>query len=326
MTTFERLIHRGYFEATDGEGSDLPGDGRGDTLDVEDEKDVDAGEKDEGAGKEDTAEDDEAGEEKPKKPTGIMIPKERFDTAVKKAREAAEAAIKRADEAEAKLKADTGAKENAKLEKEIDELEDALEGAIADGNVEKKKAIRAEIRKKNQELADARALAHATRASAVAIEQVRYDAVVERVEAEYPSLNPDSAEFDETLFAETLELKEAYEAKGHSSSEALKKAVNVMLKGARAPAKPKDDAAEDEDAGDDAEAKAKAEKLAAERKAAAVKKGLETKGKQPSDTKKAGRDSDAAGKSDKLDPSKLSDEEFDKLTPEQLKKLRGDTH
>jgi colicin import membrane protein len=325
MTTLERLIHRGYYDAADGEGNDLPGDGRGDTLDVEDENDVEgaAGDADKD-GKDADDDADKDGEDKPaKKPTGIMIPKERFDTAVKKARDAAEAAIKRADEAEAKLKADLGAKENTKLETELDELEEALEGAIADGNVEKKKAIRTEIRKKNQELADIRAQAHATRASAIAIEQVRYDATVERIEAEHPELNPDSAEFDDDLFAEALELKEAFEAKGHSSSEALKKAVGVVFRGAKAPAK----AAEDDDAGEEEkEAREKAEKLAAERKAAAVKKGLEAKGKQPADTKKAGRDSDAAGKTDKIDPAKLSDAEFDKLTPEQLKKLRGDTN
>jgi hypothetical protein len=105
MTNLERLIHRGYFDQAADDGSDLPGDGRGDTLDGEDTKDVDGAGEDTSAGEE-KDEGEDKGDEKPaKKPAGIMIPKERFDRAVEKARREAEAAIKRADEAEGRKRA-----------------------------------------------------------------------------------------------------------------------------------------------------------------------------------------------------------------------------
>lgn len=311
MTNLEKLLHRGYFDEKDEDGSDLSGsESRGDNLDAESDQKDDV----EGKG---VDKKDDAGEGEEKDDKAITIPKDRFDKAVGKARAEAAAAAKRADELQAKLDAQNGTADAAKIEAKLDKLEDDLEAAIADGNVEAKKRIRAEIRAANQQLAEGRAAAHATRASAVAIEQIRYDALIDRLEAEHPELNPEDDSYSEEIVTELWDIKEAFEAKGASSSEALKKAIKVYYKGSPAPAKE-----DKEDKGDD-----KGDDEAAKRREAAIKKALETKKKQPSDTKKVGLDSDGAGKKDdKIDLTKLSDAEFDKLTPEQIKAARGDSN
>lgn len=256
-------------------------------------------------------------EEKDKK--DHMIPKARFDEAVKKAREEAQVATKRADDLEAQLKASQGEVDAKKLLAEIDTLEDELEKAIADGNLEAKKRLRQEIRDKNQTIAEARASALAARATAVAVEQIRYDALVKTMEAEHPELNPDSEDtFDKDVVTELLELKEAFEKAGHSSSAALEKSLKAVYR--NGPKPPKNEAAEKAKA----EAKAKADAEAERRKEEAAKRGKEAEGKQPAASD--GVASDKGGKD--VDPSKnahkLSDKEFDKLSEEDLKKARGD--
>lgn len=242
----------------------------------------------------------------------LTIPKARFDEAVKKARDREAVEKDRADKAEAILKAQQGDVDAAKVEARIDILEEELEQAIADGNVDKKAAARKEIRMLNQQLADGRAAVHAARATAVAIEQVRYDALVGTMETEHPELNPDNeATYDEDLVAEITEYKEAFEAKGLSSSESLKKALKAVYKAVK----------EVEADGDGVDAA----KKASERKEAAIAKALLDKKKQPADAKKAGLDSDKGGKSaTAADVGKMKDKEFDKLSNEELAKLRGD--
>lgn len=246
------------------------------------------------------------------------IPKSRFDEAVKKARAEAEAAIKRAEDLEAQLKASQGELDLKKVGEEIDALEEELEKAIADNDAEKKKRLRSEIREKTQQMAEARAAGHAARATATAIEQIRYDALVNRMEAEHPELSPEHEDYDQSQVDEILELKDAFEKQGHGSATALEKSLKVVYKGAKAPEKK---APEKKD--DTAEAKKKAEEEAEKRKQEAVERGLKQKGEQPPTAK--GAASDKGGKSNTAaDAAKMSDKEFDKLTDEELKRARGD--
>lgn len=294
----------------------VTGDEPGDTGDLKEEGKVEGEDKSEdksGAKGEDTGED--KGEDKGDEP---RIPKSRFDQAVGKARAAEKAALEKAEKLEAELAASKGTVDFAKLEKDIDDLEDKLEDAIKDGNVEAKQRIRREIRQKNGQMAEAKAAAYSQHATAVAVEQIRYDALVERMEAEHPELNPDNEDsFDEGVVAEVMDYKSAFEAKGESSTVALKKALKAVYGNAK-PAEKKEESAKKE------EPAAKAEAKAAERKEEAVKKGLDAKNKQPSN-EKAGVDSDKAGKSGKsTDVTKMSEKDFDKLDEDELKHLRGD--
>lgn len=305
----------------------LQGGQTDDTVDLKDEKAeagsdgdkkvvADAEEKVEADGKDDAdAEVEEDGEdgEKDAKSKKIYIPKERFDSAVKKARLAEEAAVKRAEALETQLKAQQGKVDAEKIDKEIDELSDKLDDAVRDGVKEEAKRLRAEIRAKTQMLADARAEVKAQYATAMAVEQIRYNALVDRMEIEHPELNPDNEDtFDEELVAEVSELKTAFEKSGLSSSESLSKALKAVYRNGPKPADEK---------------KVDAKDKADDRKADSVAKGLDTKKKQPPGPGiKAGASSDKAGKKEaSLNVGRMSDKEFDKLPEDERKRARGDT-
>ncbi len=320
MTAIERLIHRGYFDEASDRGDDLPGGGADDTAGGEegDEKVVSKLESEDGdKAKKDAADEKTAADkdEDDKVKASLTVPKSRFDQAVGKARREAEEANKRATEAEAKLKAQAGDINAEAAEKELDTLEEKFDKAVADNNPELKQQIRREIRAKTQELAEARAAAHARYATAVAIEQVRYDAAVALAESEHPELNIDDPEkYDEAVAGELIELKEAFEAKGEASTVALQKALRVLYKGARAPEKQEDKK------GDDT--------AAARRKQEAIERALEAKKKTPSDQKKAGMDSDKAGKKGDVtkDILKMTDKEFGEMDKDTLANARGDNY
>jgi hypothetical protein len=255
------------------------------------------------------------------------IPKARFDEAVKKERDRATKAEERARGLEAKLKSKDTGLDPAVVEKEIAELEEKLDQAIADGDAAAKKSIRAEIRAKTTALADANAEARASYATAVAVERVRYDAQVALLETQYPAMNPDDDSYDEELVAELTELKGAYEATGMGSTDALKKAAKYVFKTAPAEVKGKAKEGEDEvDEGATPEEKQKAAEAAAKRKEEAIKAGIAAKGKQPPNTDKSGKASDKKGGAlDASNVGKMTDTDFAKLSKDDLARMRGDT-
>lgn len=248
----------------------------------------------------------------------ITIPKEVFDERIKKSREREEAANRRADELQAKLSAQEGVVDEVKVDEAIEAKEEEIENANADGNKDKAKALRKEIRELNQVVADSRAASRAAYATAVAVEQIRYDAGITAMEAEHPELNPDNEElYDQEKVDEVTDLKEAYEAKGEASSASLKKALKYVFGTGKKLSEADTKVAD--------EAKAKAEAEVTRLKEEAIKKGIETKGKQPADTKKAGLDADKLGKKGGAgDVMKMSDKDFDKLEPAELARMRGD--
>jgi len=314
-----------------GEGKDLGGtdDGddaraRGDFIDDEDDDDDDDAKAAAAKAEEEEEAPAKAKADADAKAKDVTIPKARFDEAVGKERAAREAAEKRLKELEQQGAAAEAAADTDKLRNEIEELEEQYEGLLAEGSKEDRAKVRRQIRNKERQLAETQANARANYATALAVEQVRYDAQVEKVEKDYDFLNQDSESFSEDMAGEVLERKGAYEAAGMASSEALKKAVRTLkpqLEELKAKLTKKDDD-EGEDKGEDKEAGVKAAETAAKRRADAVAKGTEAKSKQPADTTRGGKGKDPASKS--LDIKMMSDADFDKLTPEQLAALRGD--
>jgi hypothetical protein len=240
------------------------------------------------------------------------IPKARFDEAVKKEREARAAAEGKLKELEAQLRSQESALDEEKVEGEIAELEAAIDAAAADGDKAKVAALRKEVRGKMMAIASAEATRRAAYATAVAVERVQYDATVTMLEGQHPTMNPEHDDYDQDLTNELLELKAAYEATGMGSTDALKKAAKYVFKTAVAEAK--------KDEPDEATKKAAAEaKVKATE--AAIRKGLETKGKQPP---ASGGRAAKEGAGAALDPTKMSDRDFDKLPADEKARLRGD--
>jgi len=264
----------------------------------------------------------------------VRIPKDRFDEAVNKERDARMAAEAKAKELEEALDRQNKGVNLKTLEAEIDDLEDRLEAEMAEGTPAARKDLRRQIRDRQEQISDAKANARAVHATALAVEQIRYDAVVDKMEVDFPFLNVDNKEvFDSKVASAVIELKGAYEAAGLASSEALKKAMSTLrrdLEDAKKALRKDDEGeeltAEEKVAKAEKEAKEKtagrtAEAAAERRREEAVKKGLEARTKQPADSK-------AVGKGDKTivepDVKKMTDKQFDDLPEAELQRMRGD--
>ena len=209
---------------------------------------------------------------------------------------------------------------------EITQLEDKLiskeaeyNKAVTDGEVDKANTLMREIRMLDRDIGSKRMTMDIQAAEARAVERVRYDTLVERMEEAYPQLNPEHDDFDKTKTAEVLELKAAYQATGYTPSQALQKAIKLVM-----PPKTKaqEVAAETTPrvSAEDA-AKAKAEARALEQR----KKNADVAGKQPPATSKVGQDHDKlGGQISAKDVLKMSQEDFMKLDDKTLAAMRGD--
>ncbi len=199
-------------------------------------------------------------------------------------------------------------------------METDYQRLVADGESKLAADKMREIRQAERSINDARMDLSIQAAEARAVEKVRYDTTVERLEEAYPELNPDHADFDKAKVVDVMELKTAYQSMGHPPAAALQKAVKTLM-----PAR-----TTKQENVVDTEARVNKDDVAAQlkkdRKAEAVKRNAEVAGKQPPDTKQVGLDSDKQGaaKLDAKDVMKLSQDDFRKLTDEELSKLRGD--
>lgn len=190
---------------------------------------------------------------------------------------------------------------------------------IADGEMEKAAAKMREIRAMEREVNEKKADMRIAAAEARAVEQVRYDALVDRMEEAYPQLNPQDDNFSKEKTAEVLEMKAAFQATGHTPSQALQRAIKYVMGATTKAQKTATEVTPRVDA--DEAAKAKADARAAEQR----KKNLDAAEKQPPDTKKVGQDSDKMGGNiSAKDVLKMSQDDFAKLDDKTLAKMRGD--
>lgn len=212
-------------------------------------------------------------------------------------------------------------KQIREAEAEIAALDEKYGKHLADGEVKEAQAVMREIRALDREISERKSDMKSQAATALAVETVRYETTLARVEESYPQLNPDHEDFDKAVETEVTELMQAFQAKGLPDSQALQKAVKYVL-GAETS---KQKTATEVKAKVDADDVAKAEKEA-QRKADAVKKGIETEKKQPPSTARVGMDSDKAGGNavDAKAVMKMSQDDFSKLDEKELAKLRGD--
>lgn len=272
----------------------------------------------------DDAADDAAEEEerKPKKDTRLPLSRHK---------EILDAERAKREQVERELAQYKQGKEIASTNEEITALEDkALKAEteytklIADGELDKAAAKMREIRAMEREINDKRVGMSIAAAEARAVEKVRYDMLVERMEEAYPQLNPDNEDFDKDKTAEVLELKAAYQqGRGYTPSEALQKAIKLVM-GASTKAQKRATEVEPRVSAED-EAKAKAEATKAARAEAQRKKNLDAADKTPPDLKKVGQDSDKMGGGiTAKDVLKMSQEDFAKLDDKVLAAMRGD--
>ena len=250
-----------------------------------------------------------AAEEPERDDKGHLIPKDRFDEAVRKERSEKEqlaARLKAYEERDAQ-RAQAADLDGAM--QQVRELVKQHTNLLADGELDKASEVMENIINLQADMAAYRAESVANNAKDRAKQEVQYDAVVSRLETDYPVINPDSDAFDEQVVRKV----QAYmtgliQNERMAPSRALEEAVTTLL--------PKSDPTPP---------LADVNETGMRRKEAAVQKNLDARAKQPASTKDVGLDHDKEGGS--LDASavaKMSWEEFVKLPEDKLANMRGD--
>lgn len=250
-----------------------------------------------------------------KKPA--MIPVERHKTMLDKLRAERDAlAAQVAATQQGKVVAATN-ETITKIEERVIAKEAEYNKLLVEGEVEKATAVMREIRKMEGEMVDLKADLKAQASTAQAVESIRYDTAVERLEAAYPVLNPDHESFDKDQVSDIMDLKETYQRKGLGATAALQKAVAKLLGAATG----KQETATTVTPRVDAAAVA-----AAERKEAATAKAVDAATKTPPSAAKVGADSDkhGGGAVTAEDVMKMGQDKFATLNEETLARLRGD--
>lgn len=255
-------------------------------------------------------------EEPPRDRKGQFIPKARFDELNVKAKAkvaALEARIKAMSDRLAPL--DGKAPDVAAIEASLDSKEDEYGKLLADGELDKAKAVLKDINRLNRQLGSIEAT---SLASTHAQESTHVDALGQMVDLykeSYPVFDDANKDaYNQDLVNFVADLQGRFEMTGSSPAEALRMAVELtvsrfgLVSEAEAPV---------------AEAAKTDKKSAEDRKAASVAKAVKAANAQPPKLDKAGTDSDKIGIS-KIDVFSLSQEEFNRLPESTLARLRGD--
>jgi hypothetical protein len=252
--------------------------------------------------KADAETDDAARDEK-----GRFIPKDRFDEAVRKERSEKEEYARRLKEYEDKEAQRNVSVDLAEANKQVKELIKQHTSLLADGELDKASDLMEQILEIKEEITERKAAARAEQTKTAAKEEVRYDALVAKLESDFPQINPDAEEFDKGAVRRVQAyMSGLMQTERMSATQALKEAVETIL------GKPAVDSKKADDTG-------------VRRKEAAVAKAMDAQKKQPASTKEVGIDSDKVGGA--LDASavmKMSYDEFVKLPDTKLAEMRGD--
>lgn len=328
--------YQGYMKPAGGDGDDTGGDtttaDRGDSWTPTDEDPKDAARKlaaeeggdgkggededaDDSSAKKETKAGEKTGEDDKAKPK--IIPLDRHEKILARERAQREELQRQLDGLQGQARVEKTNEQISKLETQVAEKDAEYAKLLADGETKKAAELMKEIRGLERQIIETKAEFKAQAATAIAVEQMRYDTALERIEAAYPKLNPDGDEFDEELMADVVDLKAVYQRRGDTPTKALQKAVTKLL------GKPETAAQENATT---VTPRVSEEDLAKQRKAGAAKTTADAARRTPPNTSKIGQDSDKMGGGlNAKDVMNLPQDEFAKLSEEALSKLRGDT-
>ena len=258
---------------------------------------------DEGAVQEDVQpiQEESTGLDKQKAP---MVPKSRLDEVLAKQK----ALQKQLDELnQAKTEAASEAPEYDFASKEAE-----YQQLVLDGETEKATALRNEIRTAEKEQIMFEVQQSTTQNIQQSTEVQAIQAKAVELETKYPIFDVNSAEHDEDVLKEALELRDAFMAQGFEGPYALERAVKTTL------TMHKPELLEVETV---VTPDPKVAELNKKKQTAKVTKKIEASQSQPPSMKGEG----ASSRGDKaVDLTKLSQKEFDALPEETLRRLRGD--
>lgn len=252
----------------------------------------------------------------PKTGKGKFIPVDRHEKLLKKERA-------RREELEAQLQQSRAGQEVVKVNDSLEKIEDTLvsmeeeyNDLLAEGDTKGAAALMTQIRRKNAELNALAAQHRDAEVMARAVEKVRYDEALDRIEEAFPELDPDADEYDPETFQDVVDLMQAGRARGLSPTKALQRAVQRVMG--------VDTAAQKRAV--TATPRVNEDNVASRRRGDAVKRNIDAARRTPPATHRVGAGNDAAGGALTAKAVlQMSEDEFAKLNEKDLARLRGDT-
>lgn len=327
----QKILNR-YQKQADDDGSDLPG---GDADYGDDFAPTDDGAEDVPAAKDDAgdgpaaadedlraaAEELEEGTEEakktgtPKSGKGKFIPLDRHEKLLKKERA-------RREELEAQLSQSRAGQQMAQANEDLSRVEDELvameakyNDLLAEGDTQAAAQLMTQIRRKNAELSSITAAQRDAEVMARAVEKVRFDEALDRIEEAYPELDPDSDEYDEDTYQDVYDLMMAGRQRGLSATKALQRAVARVMGAETTAQKRATTATPRVDEND----------VASRRRGEAVRRNLDAARRTPPATHRISANNDAAGGALTAKAvMSMSEDDFEKLSDKDLARLRGD--
>lgn len=252
----------------------------------------------------------------PKAGKGKFIPIDRHNAVLKKERERREVAEAQLAQSQAGRRVAEHNEDLERIENDLVELEKQFNAKLSEGDTDGARELQTAIRHKNADLMAATLAQREQTVLAQAVERVRYEETVDRIEAAFPVLDKDSEEFDEEVLTDVIALMNSYEASGLSATKALQRAVDRLLKPATAA----------QEHATSVTPRVSEADVAAERKAAAVKRNIDAQKRTPP-AQGSGNGTSGGQLGGGLTGAQLkamSDEDFDKLSDRDLAKIRGD--
>lgn len=252
----------------------------------------------------------------PKAGKGGAIPLDRHEKILAKERA-------RREEAEAQLEQSRAGKEVVKandamaaIEDQLVEMERKYNDLLAEGDTAAAAAVMTNIRHKNAELTRVGSEQRDAVIMAQAVERVRYDEALNRIEEAYPALDPESSSFDEDLMQDVKDMMTAGMQRGLSATKSLQRAVARIMR-------PETTAQRDATT---VTPRVDEKQVADERKGEAVKRNLDAAKRTPPATHRVGAGNDDAGGALTAKTVIAMDEaDFEKLGSKDLDKLMGNT-
>ena len=237
-----------------------------------------------------------------------MIPKDRLDQELAKRRQL-ENKLKELEEKAVE-------KPQATVEFDFDDAEAKYMEAVLDGETDKAKQIRAEIRTMERQQMQLELQNSMQQTSQQTQAQIRLEAAVKEVTTAHPYLDLNSPDANQDLINETNELMSGFLNAGYDAVDALNKAVGYTTQsmGINAPV------GEEAVIPNAVDKKVVADKVAKKTADSAAKKAQAANQQPP----KLGGESQRSRDDNVVDIFKMSDKELNQLSEEQLRKLRGD--
>lgn len=240
--------------------------------------------------------DPDAEGEQEAEPKEYMVPKSRMDSFRRRLKEAEE----RLAATEAAAKPAEPAAEAPDFDAQLAELSEKFAQAAIDGDAKALAALNTQMAGlQRQQMA---ALVEASRDTAItqSRDSILTDTLVDELVSANEVLNPESKSFDPELVGRLNDMRDFYESKGLTESQALVKATEVLLPAALA------------------------DKPAKTRQADLLKK-VEAANAQPPNASKAGEDAPAYGRGKTLDFSRMSLKDLDNVSDAEWDDALGNT-